>query len=151
MGRSKVGEFLTGLDMYGHPIGVHYKGSDTYQTQIGSLLTIVTYVVMIINLVTLLTAFNDGSEQQEKTSTNFVDSFVTDAYGLKEHNFDIVLMSSPPPPKSVGMFWIRHDKEGEDSRLIKQTPCKELPDRQASLDAYWTPRLGEKYLGLKDD
>ena len=48
--------------MYGHAIGVHYRGSDAYQTRLGALCTIVTYALMLVNLVTLSTAFNDGSK-----------------------------------------------------------------------------------------
>ena len=101
---------------------------------------------MAANLVTLMTAFNDGSMQQEKTSTNFVDSFVTEAYGLKKHNFDIVVMSNPPIPQSVGFFLMSHEVEGEPARLVNHKPCMEIPYRMAKLDAYWTSRLGLRYI-----
>ena len=39
-------------DIFGHPIHVNYKGSDTYQTRIGALCTVVTYTLMVFNLVT---------------------------------------------------------------------------------------------------
>ena len=52
--------------MYGHVIGVHYRGSGSYQTKLGAFVTLATYVLMIINMVTLFIAFKDGSKQDEK-------------------------------------------------------------------------------------
>ena len=57
---------MVGQDMYGHVIGVHYRGSGSYQTKLGAFVTLATYVLMIINMVTLLIAFKDGSKQDEK-------------------------------------------------------------------------------------
>ena len=54
-------------------------------------------------------------------------------------------------PKSVGVFSIRHEIAGKPAREIKRTPCKELSDKIAKMDAYWTPRLGDNYLRLKED
>ena len=52
--------------MYGHVIGVHYRGRGSYQTRLGAFFTFATYVLMIVNLVTLILAFQDGSKQDEK-------------------------------------------------------------------------------------
>ena len=64
MGRLE--KMLVDLDMYGHTIGVTYQGSDSYKTRIGALITLITYVLMTINSVSLLIAFNDGSMQEER-------------------------------------------------------------------------------------
>ena len=61
MGTNKIKEFFIDQDIYGHAIGVHYRGRDAYKTCLGSLFTLATYVLMIINLVTLWVAFIDGS------------------------------------------------------------------------------------------
>ena len=61
---SKVAEMFRELDMYGHAIGVTYRGSDKYKTNLGALVTLVTYILMTINLLSLLVAFNDGSKQE---------------------------------------------------------------------------------------
>ena len=47
--------------MYGFAIGLNYRGSDTYQTKVGALCTLATYVIMIFNAVGLTTEFFDGS------------------------------------------------------------------------------------------
>ena len=61
----KAGSKLTGIDQYGHPIGVHYKGSDTYKTILGSLCSIATLVLITINTLSICTKFIDHSDQSE--------------------------------------------------------------------------------------
>ena len=52
---------LTALDFYGHPINVLYQGEPVYKTRLGSLCTLVTYVLILINLSALVTQFLDKS------------------------------------------------------------------------------------------
>ena len=59
---SRLEDLILSQDMYGHAIGVHYRGSDAYQTRLGALCTLVTYALMLVNLITLSTAFSDGSK-----------------------------------------------------------------------------------------
>ena len=59
---SKIADFFTGFDIYGHAVGVHYKGSDTFKTRMGALCTFITYALMTVNLITLISAFLDGSQ-----------------------------------------------------------------------------------------
>ena len=66
MSLKRLEEIIVGQDMYGHVIGVHYRGSGSYQTKVGAFFTLATYVLMTINMVTLLIAFEDGSNQGEK-------------------------------------------------------------------------------------
>ena len=109
---SRISEFFTSFDIYGHPIGVHYKGSDTFQTRMGALCTLITYVLMTVNFISLVKAFQDGSKQEEKVSTTYVDKFFTEAYNFKENNFDIALMTYPPLDASLGTFVFSHEREG---------------------------------------
>ena len=64
---SKLESLIVDQDIFGHVIGVHYRGRDAYKTKLGALCTLATYVLIVINLVTLIGAFIDGSNQQEKT------------------------------------------------------------------------------------
>ena len=67
MSRSqKLEQLIVDQDIYGHAIGVHYRGRDAFKTRLGALFTIVTYVFIAINFINLATAFVDGSNQQEK-------------------------------------------------------------------------------------
>lgn len=44
---NKVVDFLVARDMYGHAVGLNYRGSDNYQTKVGAIFTLVTYVLMV--------------------------------------------------------------------------------------------------------
>ena len=55
------GQFLVNFDMYGHSIGVHYQGNGAYKTRLGAFVTVLTYALMMSNLVALIGAFFDGS------------------------------------------------------------------------------------------
>ena len=57
MSLARLEEIVLRQDMYGHVIGVHYRGSGSYQTRLGAFCTLTTYVLMIVNAVTLLVAF----------------------------------------------------------------------------------------------
>ena len=42
-----VGMLLKSLDIYGHKVGVHYKGESAYKTRVGGFLSLVTYVLVL--------------------------------------------------------------------------------------------------------
>ena len=56
-------KLLVGQDIYGHPISVLYRGSDYYKTRLGAFFTLATYVLIAINTIQLIVAFNNGSKQ----------------------------------------------------------------------------------------
>ena len=58
---NKLVDLIVNQDIFGHEIKVNYRNSDTFKTSLGALCTIATYTLIIINFVTLLTAFIDGS------------------------------------------------------------------------------------------
>ena len=63
---SKLEQFLVSQDIYGHAVGVNYRGSSSFQTRMGALCTFVTYLLMLTYIINLTVAFNDGSRQEEK-------------------------------------------------------------------------------------
>ena len=58
---------LASLDIFGVPIGVNYKGQGTFKTWLGVLCSVPLIIIMLINFISLLVAFNDGRKQDEKT------------------------------------------------------------------------------------
>ena len=56
---------LTALDIYGHPISVNNKGSSVYKTHLGTIVTLLTYILIMINTVDLITKFRTKSNQLE--------------------------------------------------------------------------------------
>ena len=61
-----LSSLLASLDIYGHQVGVHYKGEDAYKTKFGGLLTLITYVLVFIQTLNLITDFVEHSAQTEK-------------------------------------------------------------------------------------
>ena len=43
-----IGGLLLRLDIFGHKVGVHYRGDDAYRTKFGGLLSLATYVLVLI-------------------------------------------------------------------------------------------------------
>ena len=80
-------KFLTNLDIYGRAIGVHYGGEDAYKTRLGAFMTIVTYVLCLINSYNLLVQFVSKSAQKEGYSSIKVDSLDIESQKLKEKDF----------------------------------------------------------------
>ena len=56
---------LLRFDIYGHKIGVHYKGEDEYRTKFGGILTLATYIFVVIHTINLVSNFVDHSAQTE--------------------------------------------------------------------------------------
>ena len=99
---SKFEQLLVNQDMYGHLIGVHYRGQDAYKTRLGALVTIATYVLMAINLLSLITAFIDGSNQTETFQETKIDRFESDDVKLSDLDLDIMAAMIPPLPPHIG-------------------------------------------------
>ncbi len=64
---SRLIEFLVDKDIYGQPVTVNYKGSDSFKTSFGSFCSLLTYVLILFNLTTLVRGFMDGSKQSEQS------------------------------------------------------------------------------------
>ena len=46
--------FLTSFDIFGHAVGVTYKGDGTLKTRLGAFMTLATNILILINLVNLI-------------------------------------------------------------------------------------------------
>ena len=90
------GRLLRSLDIYGHKVGVNYRGEDAFKTKLGGLLSLATYTFAIINLVNLLTAFFDHSEQKETYSRIKVDTLEVGSLNLAENHVDIAIFTFLP-------------------------------------------------------
>ena len=54
---NRILQLIQSQDIYGHAIGVHYKDEDHFKTYLGSLCSLAVYVLMFVNLTTLLISF----------------------------------------------------------------------------------------------
>ena len=95
-------QMLINQDMYGYAISVTYKGKGSYKTRLGTLLTLTTYVLMIINSVNLMTAFSDGSKQDEKSTNTTFDRFKEDdKFKFDDYNMSFNIQQWPPLPANI--------------------------------------------------
>lgn len=54
MTKGSFEKFFTERDIFGQPITVQYKGSDTYKTKLGTVCTIAVTVLVLMNTVVLI-------------------------------------------------------------------------------------------------
>ena len=52
--------FLTSLDIFGHPIGVHFKNESSYKTKLGAFFSLAVSILILITFLSLLKVFNNG-------------------------------------------------------------------------------------------
>ena len=89
----KLTDFFVSKDMFGQPVTVNYRGSDVFRTKIGALLSLVTYLLILFNLVNLVQSFIDGSRQNESQRTEKFDLFRADPYPLKEYDVQLSIIN----------------------------------------------------------
>jgi hypothetical protein len=58
---SKLINFIASFDRYGEPVGVNFKGQDTYKTSLGGILS------MLGNLIFLLYSIEKGAAWYQRT------------------------------------------------------------------------------------
>ena len=52
---------VSSFDIYGHPINVNLDGSDVFKTKLGACVSLMTYALIVFNLVNLVTQFINKS------------------------------------------------------------------------------------------
>ena len=82
MSGTKFGTYIRRLDIFGHPIGVHYRGSDEFKTHMGAFCTILAYILMAFNCYTMTISYLDHSKQEQK-----VEVMTGDIYDSPEYYF----------------------------------------------------------------
>ena len=100
----RCGKKLVELDRYGHQVGVHFKGSGTYNTKLGAIMTLATYTLVLFNMVSLIIAFADSSKQFENSNEYKVDAFYSGPYTLGEESFEVNLITIPALKPELGRF-----------------------------------------------
>ena len=100
-----LGGLLTGLDVFGHKIGVNYNGDDAYKTKFGGLLTLITYVLVVIYTNTLVHDFYEHTAQVvENYSRIKVVMNELGEFSLRENSIDIIITDLVEYPASIGKW-----------------------------------------------
>ena len=85
---------ISSLDLYGHTVGVNFKGRGTFGTCLGGVCTTLTWILLTYHFTILLIAFYTGSKQNEKFSIAFFDRFYSEKFYLAENGFEISTMGN---------------------------------------------------------
>ena len=146
----RFGRFLKNQDMFGHTIGVHYRGDSAYKTRLGALVTFATYFLMLIYLSKLSADFFDGSNQEEKGQRIKIDLFNEGPVILAENYFEIATFVYPPLPNTVGrLFAVQNYPNTGEQKHLKQKACDE--EKLSKLDEFYIPRLGLAYKQVRQE
>ena len=127
MGR--FSDFIVSFDIFGHPVGVNYKGEDTFKTRLGAFCTVSMYVLTILSLTTLITAFNDNSKLETSTQQSTYDPFLEPAFSFSEYQAEITVLlrshGSPMRPDigKVSLYQIKGCST--ETIAYNQKACKE--------------------------
>ena len=85
----KFENYMVSYDRWGKAITVNFKGSSVYKTRLGALLSIGSYILLIIFTLSLFTAFIDGSKQTETAQTIKYELFGSEAHKISDLAFGI--------------------------------------------------------------
>ena len=66
---------LRSLDMFGYEPRLTFKGQTAFTTYTGILVSIGIYSLMILNLIQVSTAFQNGSNQNQSYNPELIDRF----------------------------------------------------------------------------
>ena len=81
--------FIKSLDIYGHVVGVHYRGDSSFKTGFGAVLSLISFTLIIINTTGLASSFVSKSDQKESMRTITESLVNVDVQNLKENELDI--------------------------------------------------------------
>ena len=115
-----VSDLIVGQDMYGHSVGVHYKGADTFKTKLGAFFTLCTFVIIFYNMTSLLIAYLEDTRREEKYQENYFDRFNEGKFDLFEYNIDLVYFTSMEMDPKLGRFEIYLDTGCEPGKQLNQ-------------------------------
>ena len=85
-------KFWKSLDIYGHRIGVQYRGETVYKTYLGAFFSIISFVIIVINAANISWDFISKEAQEEKVQTVSERLIETLPLKIQEQKFDIAIL-----------------------------------------------------------
>ena len=96
--------WLIRQDIFGHPVHVNYRGSNSYQTGLGAFCTFAMFVLTAVNAIVLFQAFLDNSKQEEKQSMVHIDPYFEGPHKLSDMHMNLATMTIVGLPPEIG-YW----------------------------------------------
>ena len=73
MARPSFIKHLLKLDKFGYEVEMHYQGNSIYKTMFGTLVSVLTYVLILINALGVFSDFINNDANTEVTRNIYVD------------------------------------------------------------------------------
>lgn len=130
--------------MYGRNVGVTYEGEATFKTRLGSLMTLATYVLGLINLYNLSVQFVDKSAQKVNREKIKVDTLDMETQHLDSESFLIALTTLIGIPPDLGRLKAYQHQRGNqkyarEELKIGPEQCSEI--ERSRFDNFWSKRI----------
>mmetsp|Transcript_12736 Transcript_12736/g.17156 ORF Transcript_12736/g.17156 Transcript_12736/m.17156 type:complete len:164 (-) Transcript_12736:1228-1719(-) len=147
---NRLENWLIDWDIYGQPITVQYRGSDTLKTRMGALCTLITYILLLINMIALIKAFSTQSNREESAQNLWFDSFKAGQFKFSENAFSLRIGSFVPIKDRFGRLVINQaTKGGVESEEVPLEVCD--PETQEEIRNFWRLRVDDETLPYIDD
>ena len=98
------GKFLSKIDFYGHHMKVNYRGENTFTTKLGGLASLVTFLILLSNMLSLITRFVTKENQVESYAQVRVESIEMEHFRLKEQSFFVYASTAYSIPPRIGSW-----------------------------------------------
>ena len=151
-----VSMIMRKVDMFGHPIGINYKGSEVYNTALGGAISILVY---ILTLSLTITAISELVSMREPTLTDYTKPMTKEdrqqLFPIRGSDYDFIFAvevvvrdnsghetSDPYIPPEVGFLSVGTNDDSDSDYELKN--CKDVipqdtydnstPDHQRMID-----------------
>ena len=135
-----IAQQLLSQDRYGHIIGVHYNGEDSYKTKLGAFCSIGVYALMFSNFVALLNMYGNGDRQEDKYSYEIYERWKSDEYNLAENGIELTLFpydrsSEKTEFSRIGKYKLEQILPGDKKRTVYLSDC--TAEKKKEINAYY--------------
>ena len=87
----KVCSILEDRDFYGRGISLNYMNRESFKTKVGGLISLLSYALIIANLVAIVGSFVNRDKQVEGTQAIKVDLFDDEEHQMSSYNLRFML------------------------------------------------------------
>ena len=110
-------------------------------------MSLITYGLIIFNVVIRITEFFDRSTQVEQVQETKVDLLIDEPHLLADSDFDIVMGATSPIPEEIGRWRAKRSYKTVDDTLfakveeLKTSDCLHIAPKLAE---FWYKRAGKE-------
>ena len=154
MVKSSFVKFFVDRDIFGSPVTVLYKGSDTYKTIMGALCTVLVIVLVLVNSFILAQGYISQSRQTETAQNVYLDLYNAGKFYLEENKVRMRIASFTNYkgiPENIGRFRVQHEKtDKEGNNQINEIPLQVCSQEEKDKVFDYFANRGESLILLDD-